>query len=138
MQATRDRPVGVIILTVIAGVLFVLNAVNALLFLGALPITLFGRTGFFGQALLGAILYGIVALIYGWLTIGLWNLDPQAWLFVVLVTILNLILAAVSVLGATSLQEILPTVIANVVILVYSLSPGVKEAFGQPGYPTRS
>jgi hypothetical protein len=45
MQATRDRPVGVIILTVIAGVLFFLNAVNALLFLGALPITLFGRTG---------------------------------------------------------------------------------------------
>jgi hypothetical protein len=132
MQAQRHRPLGITILAVLAGIAFIYNAFITLVFLGALPVALFGKTGFFGQALLGAILWGILALIWGWVAVGLWNLNPQAWLFVVILTILNLILAGISVLGSTTLQEVLPAVVVNVVILVYSLSPGVKEAFGHP------
>jgi hypothetical protein len=133
MQAQRHRPLGITILAVLAGVAFVLDALVTLVFLGALPVAIFGRTGFFGQALLGAILWGVLALIWGWLAISLWNLNPQAWLFVVMLTILNIILAGISMLGSTTLGEVLPSIIVNVAILVYSLSPGVKEAFGVPG-----
>lgn len=132
MQAQQQRPVGVTILSVLAGVAFVVNAFITLLFLGAIPVALFGRTGFFGQAVLGAILWGVLALIWGWVAAGLWNLNPQAWSFVVFLTVLNLILAVLSWLGASTLGAVLPSLLINIAILAYSLSPGVKEAFGQP------
>lgn len=132
MQAQRHRPLGITILAILTGVGFIANAFVTLLFLGALPVALFGGTGFFGVALLGAILWGILALIWGWVTVGLWNLNRQAWLFVVLMTVLNLILAGLSVLGASTLQAVLPSVVVNAIILIYVLTPGVKEAFGLP------
>jgi hypothetical protein len=132
MQTERHRPLGVTILAVLAGIAFVLNAFIALIFLGALPVSLFGGLGFFGQALLGAILWGLLALIWGWVATNLWNLNPQGWTFVVTLTILNLVLDLVSVLGATTWSAILPSVVLNAVILIYSLSPGIREAFGHP------
>ncbi len=134
-QAQRHRPVGVTILAVLAGIAFILNAFVTLVFLGAIPASLFGRTGFFGQALLGAILWGVLALIWGWVAVGLWNLNPQAWAFVVILCIIDLVFAFISLLGSTSLSQIIPIVVINVVILIYTLSPGVKEAFGVPEHP---
>ncbi|SRR5579883_1939484 len=132
MQAQRHRPVGVTVLAVLAGVAFILNAFVTLLFLGALPAALFGGTGFFGQALLGAILWGIMALIWVWVAVGLWNLNPQAWTFVVIITIFDLILAFVSLLGTSTWQAVLPSIIVNAAILIYSVTPGVRAAFGHP------
>ena len=135
MQAERHRPFGVTVLAILAGIGFVVNAFVTLLFIGAIPAALFGQTGFFGQALFGAILWGIVAVIWGWVTVGLWNLDPQAWLFVVILAVLNLILVFLSVLGASTWQAVLPAAIFNLVVLVYALTPGVKDAFGVPDQP---
>jgi len=123
---------GITILAVLAGIAFIVNAFVTLLFLGAIPAALFGGTGFFGQALLGAFLWGIMALIWVWVAAGLWTLNPQAWLFVVIITILNLILAFVSLLGASTWESMLPSIVVNAAILIYSLSPGVKAAFGHP------
>ena len=136
MQAQRHRPLGITVLAVLAGVAFLVNAFVTLLFLGAAPIALLGGTGFFGEALLGAVLWGIMALIWGWVAAGLWTLNPQAWLFVVVLSILNLILAFVSTLGATTWEIVLPSVIVNAAILIYGLTPGVKEAFGYSGRAT--
>jgi hypothetical protein len=131
-QAQRHRPLGVTILAVLTGIAFILNAFVTLLFLGAIPAALFGRTGFFGQALVGALLWGLLTFIWGWVTVGLWNLDPEAWLFVVVLTIFDLILAGISVIGASTWEAMLPTIVINAVILIYALSSGVKEAFGHP------
>lgn len=133
MQAQRHRPFGVTILAVLAGISFVVNAFIALLFLGALPLALLGGVGFFGQVAVGAFFWALTAFIWGWVTVGLWNLDPSAWLFVIALALLNLILAGVSVLGATEWGVVLPSIIINGVVLGYVLSPGVKEAFGYPG-----
>lgn len=133
MQAQRHRPFGVTVLAILAGIAFIVNAFVTLLFLGAIPAALFGGTGFFGEALLGAILWGLLAAIWAWVATGLWNLDPQAWMFVVILSILNLILAVVSVIGASTWQAVLPAIVVNVVVLVYSLLPNVKSAFGQVG-----
>lgn len=132
MQAQRHRPLGITILAVLAGVAFIVNAFVTLLYLGAMPAALFGGTGFFGQALVGALLWGLLTFIWGWVAVGLWNLDPQAWLFVVILAIFGLVLAGISVLGATTWQAVLPSIVVNAVILIYSLSSGVKEAFGHP------
>lgn len=132
MQAQRHRPLGVSILAVLTGLAFLANGFIALLFVGALPFALLGGVGFFGQALVGAFFWGLLALIWGWVTVGLWNLDPQAWVFVVALAVLNLILAVISVLGASTWQAVMPGIIVSGIVLVYALTPGVKEAFGVP------
>ena len=124
------------VLAVLASLAFIANALIALFFLGALPAALFGGTGFFGQALLGAILWGTLALIWGSVAVGLWTLNPGSWLFVVAITILNLSIAVVSLLGGTSFEAVLPAILFNGAILIYSLSPGVKESFGLTHSPT--
>jgi hypothetical protein len=45
-------------------------------------------------------------------------------------TILNLLLAGASVLGARTWQAVLPSVIVSAVVLIYYLTPRGKEAFG--------
>lgn len=135
MQAQRHRPFGVTVLATLAGIAFVVNAFITLVFVGAIPVTLFGGTGFFGQALLGTILWGFLALIWGWVAINLWNLNPEAWSFVIILSVLNLILDILSLLGASTLGSILPSVLINMAILIYALSPSVKDAFGHPGQP---
>ena len=75
-------------------------------------------------------LWGLLAVIWIWVTRGLWNLDPQAWLFVVVLASLNLIMAVVSILGASTWQSVAATILLNGIILIYALTPGVKNAFG--------
>jgi hypothetical protein len=95
MQAQRHRPFGVTVLAILAGVAFIVNAFVTLLFLGAIPAALFGGTGFFGAALFGAFLWGLLAVIWAWVATGLWKLDPQAWMFVIFVSLLNIILGLI-------------------------------------------
>jgi hypothetical protein len=130
VQAQRRRPLGITILAILAGAAFIVNVIMTILFIGALPVVLFGQNGFFGQALLGTLLWEILALVWGWVAVGLWNLSLPAWEFVVILASLNLIVAGVSLLGAGTWQVVLPSVIINASILVYCLSPPVKEAFG--------
>jgi hypothetical protein len=130
VQTPHCRPLGITILAILAGVAFIVNVLMTILFFGALAVLLFGQTGFFGQALLGTLLWEIFALIWEWVAVGLWNLSLPAWEFVVILAILNLIVAGVSLLGAGTWQVALPSVIINASILVYCLSPPVKEAFG--------
>ncbi|HEX5414979.1 MAG TPA: hypothetical protein VFZ25_04880 [Chloroflexota bacterium] len=135
METHQHRPFIITVLAVLASIAFIVNAFITLLYLGAIPAALFGGTGFFGAALLGAILWGALALIWAWVAIGLWTLNPSSWFFVVALTILNIIFSFLAVLGSTSFEAVLPTIIINAAILIYSLSPGVKEAFGLPSQP---
>jgi len=73
------RPFGVTVLTVIAGFMAILMALAALQWLGLVP--------WFGPGpavrtfnLWYALLYGLMAYIYIWLTQMLWRLDPLAFL----------------------------------------------------------
>jgi len=135
MQPPRHRPLGVTILAVLAGIAFIFNAFFTLMFLGAIPASLFGGLGFFGEALLGALLWGLMAAIWGWVAIGLWKMNPQAWSFVIILAFFNLVLDLISILGATTFGAVLPSILINAAILIYSLSSGVKHAFGFPDQP---
>jgi predicted flap endonuclease-1-like 5' DNA nuclease len=85
---------------------------------------------FFTFDWLGAIIWGILALIYIWVVRMLWNLDPQGWLFVSALSALNLVLALISVIGQSTWQAMLPAIVVNGLILIYSQLSGTKEAFG--------
>jgi hypothetical protein len=129
----KKRPFGVTLLAILAAVAAIVAIIHTLQMLHLFPIRgPFGAFRFFTFDLLGAILWGILALIYIWLVRMLWNVDPQAWLFLVVLSILNLILAFVSGLGATPWEALLPSIVVNGLILIYLLLPGTKAAFGEP------
>lgn len=130
---SKSRPFGVTILAILAGIAAFFAIIHTLQMLHLFPISgPLGVFSFFTFDLLGALLWGLMAAIYIWLVRMLWNLDPQGWLFLVVIAIFNLILAFVSVLGRSSFQAMLPSILINGIILIYCLLPGTKEAFGQP------
>jgi hypothetical protein len=59
----------------------------------------------------------------------LWTMNPQGWFFATFLSGLNLVLAFISLLGASSLQALLPAIIINAAVLIYCLVPSTKEAF---------
>ena len=80
----------------------------------------------------GALMWGILFLIYLWVFRMLWNVDPQGWLFLVIISGLNLILAFLYILGGSSWEALSAAIIINGLILIYCLLPSTKKAFEIP------
>jgi predicted flap endonuclease-1-like 5' DNA nuclease len=132
---SKKRPLGITILAVLVAIAAIIAVYHTLQFLHILPFSL-GPVRFFAFDLLGALLWGLTAFILIWLVNKLWNLDPQGWLFVVVMAVFDLILAFVSILGQSTLQALLPAILINAIILIYCLLPGVKAAFMEPAKTT--
>jgi hypothetical protein len=124
----QKRPFGVVLLAILAGLAAVVAAWHTLQFLGIVPVTL-GRLQFYGVDLLGAALWGLTVAVWVWAVVNLWRLNPQALLFVTLLAGWNLILALLSWLGASDFQAVLPALLLNGIILLYSLSQRTNQAF---------
>lgn len=130
---TKKRPFGITLLALLAGAAFVVAVIHTLQMLHLFPIRgPFGEARFFTFDLVGALLWGLMAAIYLWVFRMLWNLNPQGWLYIVVVAVLNLILAVMSLIGASSFQAMLPSLIVNGLILAYAMLPGTKSAFSIP------
>jgi hypothetical protein len=123
------RPIGVVVLAILAGLEALVALWHTLQYLGLLPFTL-GQLRFYGVDLLGALPRGVTTAIWLWAVVNLWRLNPQALLFVALLAGWNLILAVLSWLGASDFQAVLPALLLNGVILLYALSQRTRGAFG--------
>jgi hypothetical protein len=132
---TRHRPIGVTILALLSGLAALFAAIHTLQYLHLLPFFL-GPMTFFGFDLWGALLWGVSTAIYVWVTRMLWNVDPQGWLFLVILSCLNIGLALLSAIGGSTLQAETAGIIVNAAVLIYCLYPGVKRAFGEPSITT--
>lgn len=126
---TRSRPFGVTLLAILAGIAAVVAGIHTLQFLHLFPFFR-GPVAFFGFDLLAAVLWGVLTVIYVWVAKMLWDLDPQGWLFVVIVACFNLVLDFLAVLGTSTWEAMLPGILVSGVILAYSLWPRTREAFG--------
>lgn len=126
----KERPIGVTILAILAGVLAFLAGVRVLQFLGLIPF-FFGPIPFRTFSLFAALLWGLLVWVYIWLVQMLWEVDPQAWLFLVVITIFNLCLDFVVLVGGGSRGDAGISIIINAIILVYCMLPGVRKVFGQ-------
>jgi hypothetical protein len=126
----RHRPIGITILAVLTGLAALVAVWHTLQYLHLLPFNPFGQVQFYGFDLLGAFLWALTAAVWIWATVNLWNVQPQGLLFATWLSGLNLILAALSILGASTFQALLPAILVNAIILIYCLTPGVRRAFG--------
>ena len=95
---TQHRPIGITILAILSGIAAVIAAIHTLQYLHLLPFFL-GPMMFFGFDLWAALLWGVLTLIYLWVMRMLWNVDPQGWMFLVILSALNLGLALLSAIG---------------------------------------
>ena len=127
----KKRPFGITLLAIFALLSALAAAWHTLQMLHIIPVS-FGEMRFFTFDFFGAILWGIMFLIYLWVFRMLWNLDPQGWLFIVVIAVLNLILAVMSIIGLSTWQSMLPSLLVNGLILIYGMLPGTKAAFNIP------
>ena len=123
----RQRTAAVSVLAALAAVAGVIAAVDVLRYLGLLP----WGMHFFGVSWLGAILSGIVALIWFSVARQLWNLDPRGWMFMVFIAILNLILLSLAIVGSTTFQAVALNFFVSALALLLAWLPSTKTAFGQ-------
>ena len=127
------RTFAVVVLAIIAVIAGIWNVMDTLRYLGLIPVV---EVMGFGLKLwnvnwLGAILSGIVALIWFAVAGQLWRLDPRGWLFVVFIAAFDLFFLFLSMLGGTPFQAIAPVVILCAVALLLALLPSTKDAFGR-------
>jgi hypothetical protein len=132
---TPHRPIGITIIAILAGIGTVIAAIHTLQYLHLFPFFL-GGMAFFGFDLLGALLWGVLTVIYAWVVAQLWTVNPQGWLFLVILSALNIVLDLLSVLGATTFSAILPSLLINAIVFIYCMTPGIKRAFGQQALGT--
>jgi len=128
----RNRPFVITLLAILALIGALQALIYALQLLHLLPVWI-GDVRFYTFDFWGALLWGIMVLIYIWLFNMLWNVNPQGWLFLVFISGLNLILAVLYILGGSSWQAMSTAIIINGLILIYCLLPSTKRAFEVPG-----
>jgi len=131
---TKKRPMGVTILGILALLGAVAAGIHTLQMLHLWPISFTGPVTdetyrFFGFDLFGALLWGLMLVIYVWVFRMLWSVNPQGWLFLVVLAIFNLILAFLTILGETAWQDMTWAIVVNAIVLIYCLLPGTKKAF---------
>ncbi|NIM92577.1 MAG: hypothetical protein GTO18_02530 [Anaerolineales bacterium] len=126
----RKRPFGVTVLAVLPGLAAIAAIIHTLQMLHLFPIRL-GNTDFvfFTFDLLGAILWGILAAIWIWVVRSLWSVNPEAWLFVVILSMSNIIFDLVSLLGGMSWEDMAWSLVINSIIFIYAIVPGTRAAF---------
>ena len=131
VSQAKERPIGVTILAILAGIAAVLAAIHALQFLGIFPFIL-GPSGYKFRyfSFWYALMYGLLVWVYVWLVQMLWRVDRQAWLFLVIITIFELILNFIAMLGSATWQDVSVSFIFNAAVLIYCMLPGVRIAFG--------
>jgi hypothetical protein len=131
ISQAKERPIGVTILAILAGIAAVLAAIHALQFLGIIPFFI-GPSGYKVHyfSFWYALMYALVVWVYVWLTQMLWRVERQAWLFLVMITMFYLILDFFLLFGASNWEDVAVSVILNAIILLYCMLPGVRAAFG--------
>jgi len=127
----RERPIGITILAILALLGAAWALIVTLQMLHLLPVFV-GQLSFWTFNFWGALLWGILFLIYLWVFRMLWNVNPQGWLFMVIISGLNLILAFLSVLGGSTWDAMATSIVINGLILIYCLLPSTKRAFALP------
>ncbi len=124
----KKRPFGVTVLAVLAAIAAILAGIHALQALGIFPYIL-GPFSVHAFSFWSFLMWALMVWVWVWVVQMLWNVDKQAWLFLAVITVFNLILDFTVMLGAASWSDVSLSFIVNALILIYVMLPGVKQAF---------
>jgi hypothetical protein len=124
----KKRPFGVTVLAILAGLAAVLAGVQALQSLGILPYFI-GKFSVHAFSFWSFLMWALMVWVYVWLVQMLWRVDKQAWLFLAVITVFNLLLGFTVSLGAGEFSDAGVSFGLNALILIYIMLPGVRRAF---------
>ena len=124
----KQRPFGVTVLAILAGLAAVLAGVHALQSLGILPFAL-GPFKVQAFSFWSFLMWALMVWIWVWVVQMLWKVEKEAWLFLAVITAFNLILDFTVMLGAGEWSDVSVSFLVNAIILLYVMLPGVKKAF---------
>jgi predicted flap endonuclease-1-like 5' DNA nuclease len=137
-QVERKKNWAVYILFALAVIAGILAFIDAGRYMGWIPINAsvpgLGEISFvypsaqWFAALMAALLGAIWFMVAWWL----WTLNPSGWLFVVVISVINLIFLFLAILGKTTFTQVLPAMLVNALALILALLPGTKQAFIPP------
>jgi hypothetical protein len=122
-----NRPIGITILAILAGIMAVLSGIATLRFLGLFPFL--GPLDIRIFNLWYALLYGLLTYVWIWLAKMLWDVDEAAWLFLAVITVFNLTIDFVILITGGDWYDVNVSVILNALILIYVMLPGTRRAF---------
>lgn len=124
----KKRPFGVTVLAILAAIAAVLAGIHALQALGIFPYLL-GPFSVHAFSFWSFMMWALMVWVWVWVFQMLWNVDKQAWLFLAVITVFNLILDFTVMLGQASWSDVSLSFIVNALILIYVMLPGVKQSF---------
>jgi hypothetical protein len=91
----------------------------------------FSPFDFVGAPWFGALLSGLVALIWFATARQIWNGDPRGWLFMVSISVIFLIINIISLIAGTPWEYLAAQTMISVLALILGLLPSTKREFGQ-------
>jgi hypothetical protein len=124
----KKRPFGVTVLAILAGVAAVLAGIHALQALGIFPYII-GKFTVHAFSFWSFLMWALMVWVWVWVAQMLWKVDKEAWLFLAVITVFNLILDFTVMLGAANWSDVSVNFILNALILIYVMLPGVKAQF---------
>ena len=127
-STTVHRPFLVTVLAILVGIAAVMAGIHALQSLGILPYVV-GPVSFRNFNFWYFLMWGLMVWVYVWLVQMLWRLDPQAWIFLAVITIFNLVVNFTVILGEATWSDVSVSIIINAIILIYIMLPNVQRAF---------
>ena len=127
-----QRPIGVTLLAIGAGLAGLLQIWRILVFAGIVNWTFVGREVSFSSPQWGQIFWcAILAVIWFWVAAGFWNVRAYAWSFGTFISLFTLIWGFFAILfGSTLEAESMPIFLAFIIYL-YLNYPGVRDHFVQ-------
>jgi hypothetical protein len=129
-QGVQARPIGVTLLAGLAAVALALAVVHLLQAIGLIPYFI-GQIGIRDFNIWYALMWGLMIWVWAWVIRALLDLDPSAWMFLLIVSGFNLLFDFFAVVGAPNqANDVAASFILNLVIFGYTLLPGTKRAFG--------
>jgi hypothetical protein len=125
-----NRPIGVTLLAVGAGLAGLAEIWRALVFAGVTSFTFVGKEVKFPEPAWGQFLWALIlAAIWFWVAMGFWNVRAYAWSFGNFISLFTLIWGFFALLFGSSIEaESIPWLLATA-IFFYLNYPGVRDAF---------
>jgi hypothetical protein len=124
------RPIAVTVLAVLACVALALAIVHLLQALGIVPYVI-GQNYVHDFSLWYVLMWALMIWIWVWVIQALWSVNPEAWLFLLIVSGFNLTFDFINMIFTpTATTDLSASFILNLVIFGYTLMPRTKRAFG--------
>jgi drug/metabolite transporter (DMT)-like permease len=124
------RPFSVYVLAILAGLVLVACILHVFQAMGVIPYFI-GPFSFRAFDFFNFLMWLIMVWIFAWLITMIWNMDPQAWIFLAVISIVNLTIDFVMMFGATQWSDIAIDFMLNALILIFVMLPSVRKTFKQ-------